>query len=92
MGSEITALTTGVNKKIHHRDFLVSLGFPIGDPTPTFEDNQGTIHSIWASHTHNNTHHLATKISWLNEHYLAGIIKLLYTKAQLQLSDCNTKP
>jgi hypothetical protein len=32
------------------------------------------------------------KVCWINGQYTAGIIKLLYTKTMLQLSDCNNKP
>jgi hypothetical protein len=91
-GSKIVSLVSGVKKMIHLRDFIASVAYPIGDASPTFEDNQGTIKSIKASRLHKNTRHLATIISWLNEHYVMGIIKLLYTKTSLKLSDINTKP
>jgi hypothetical protein len=91
-GSDIISLSSGVKKPIHLRDFLASVGYPIGDATPTFEDNQGTVKCIRASRLHENTRHLSTCISWLNEHYVVGIIKLFYTKTSLQLSDINTKP
>jgi hypothetical protein len=71
---------------------MSSLGYPIAGATPTLEDSQGTIRAIKASRIHDNTRHLATKISWLNEQYVAGIIKLMYTKTTLQLADINTKP
>jgi hypothetical protein len=92
IGSEILSLASEVKKTIHLRDFLASVGYPICDTTSTFEDNQGTITSIKASRLHKNTCHLYTHISWLNKHYVMGIIKLLYTKISLQLSDINTKP
>jgi hypothetical protein len=91
-GSEITSLTSGVKKTNHIRDFASSLGYTFGAGTPTLDDSQGTIRAIKTSRIHDNTRHLATKISWLNEQYVAGIIKLLYTKTTLQLADVNTKP
>jgi hypothetical protein len=91
-GSEITSLTSGIKKNNHVRDLLYSLGYPVGVQTPTFEDNQGTIKSIRASRIQDNTCYLATKMLWLNEQHTAGIIKLLYTKMTLQLSDISTKP
>jgi hypothetical protein len=91
-GSEIISLTTGVKKTIHIRDFTYSVGYPMGDPTATMEDNQKTIKCVCASRLQTNTGHLATRISWLNKQYVMGVIKLLYTKTTLQLSDCNTKP
>jgi hypothetical protein len=51
-GSEIVSLSAGVKKTIHIHDFMGSIGYPIGDTTPTFEDNQATIKSIKASHLH----------------------------------------
>jgi hypothetical protein len=91
-GSEIVSLASGVKKTIHLRDFLASNGYHIGDATPTFKYNQGTIKYIRASRLNENTRHLATLISWINEQYVMVIIKLLYTKTSLQLSNINTKP
>jgi hypothetical protein len=82
-GSETTSLTSGVKKTNHLHDFLASLGYTIGAPTPTFEDNQGTIKAIRASRIHDNTRHLEMKLSWLNKQYTVGIIKLFYTKTTL---------
>jgi hypothetical protein len=73
-GLEIVSLSVDVKKTIHIHDFLGSVGYPFGDATPTFEDNQGTIKSIKASRLHENTGHLATHISWLNGCYTMGII------------------
>jgi hypothetical protein len=91
-GSEITSLTSGVKKTNHIRDYASSLGYPFRAGTRHLNGSQGTIRSIKASFIHDNTRHLAHKISWLNEQYVAGIIKLLYTKTTLQLSNVNTKP
>jgi hypothetical protein len=91
-GSELNSLTSGVKKINRLHDFLASIGYPVGAPTRTFDDNQGTIKAICASRIHDNMRHLKTKVSLLNEQYTAGIIKLLYTKTILQLSDCNIKP
>jgi hypothetical protein len=91
-GSEITSLASGVKKTNHLRDFMASTGYPIGSATPTLKNIQGEIRAIKASRIHDSTRHLATKISWLNEQYVSGIIKLMYTKMTLQLADLNTKP
>jgi hypothetical protein len=79
-GSEITSLTSGVKNTNHLRDVLASLEYPVGAPTPTFEEDQGTAKAIRASIIHDNTRHLAMKVSWLNKQHTASIIKLLYTK------------
>jgi hypothetical protein len=50
-GSEITSLTSGAKKTNHLLDFLASIGYPVGAPNPTFEDNQGNIKAIRASRT-----------------------------------------
>jgi hypothetical protein len=91
-GSEITSLTSGVKKTLHLRDFVSSLGYPIGTGIPILEDSQGTIRAIKSSRIHEKTRHLATKTTWLNELYTAGIVTLIYTKTMLQLADINTKP
>jgi hypothetical protein len=92
-GSEnMPLLASGVKKTNQMRDFMSSLVYPVAGATPALEDSQGTIRSSKASHVHDNTRHLATKMLWLNEQYVAGIIKLMYTKTTLQLADVNTKP
>jgi hypothetical protein len=73
------------------REFMSSLGYPVASATSTLEDSQGNVRAIIASHIHDNTCHLAIKISCLNKQYVAGIIKLMCTKTTLQLDDVNTK-
>jgi hypothetical protein len=90
-GLEIISLSAGVKKTIHIRDFLGSVGYPVGNATPTFVDNQATIKSIKASRLHENTPHLVTRISCIIEGYTMSTISLVYTKTALQLSDWNTK-
>jgi hypothetical protein len=82
-------LITGIST--YAAKVIIFHAYPVGATTPTFEDNQGTIKAICASRIHDNTRYLATKISCLNEQYIDGIIKLLYAKMTLQLSDINTK-
>jgi hypothetical protein len=65
-GSEIVSLASSVKETTHLHAFLDSVGYPIGEATLTFEDNQGTIKSSKASRLHENTLHLETCISWLN--------------------------
>jgi hypothetical protein len=77
---EITYLTLGAKNTVHLRNYAASLGYPCGAGAPTLEDNQGKIKYIQSSHIHGNTRNLATKIAWLNELYVVGILKLLYTR------------
>jgi hypothetical protein len=90
-GSAITSLTSVGKKTNHMRDFMSSLGCPVAGTAPTLEDSQCSFRVIKASRIHDNTRHLATKMPWLNEQYVAGIIKFMYTKTTLQLADVNTK-
>jgi hypothetical protein len=91
-GSKIISLATGVKGSFAQREFISSLGYPIGEPTNTLEDNQGKIKCIVKSRIHETTNHLFTRISWLHEMFLPVIVKPSYTKTKLQLSDVNTKP
>jgi hypothetical protein len=91
-GSKIIALSTGAKGTINGLAFFSGLGYPIAGATDTMEDNQATIKYILSSRIHSNTHHLATRISWLHEIFACGVIKPHYTKTSLQLSDVNTKP
>jgi hypothetical protein len=75
------------------RVFMSSLGYPVAGTTPTtIEENHSIIRAIKAYRIHDTTRHPAKKIMWLKEQYVAGIIKLMYTKTTLQLTDVNTRP
>jgi hypothetical protein len=91
-GLDITSLISRVKETLHLCDFVSSLVYPIGTGIPRLKEIQGTICAIKYSRIHENTRHKATKITWLNELYAAGIIALLYTKTPLQLAYINTKP
>ena len=70
-------------KVLHQLSALI--GLPIGEPTPTFEDNQGTIKCLKAAHISENVQHLDIKITWLAEQYDEGVVSLEYTKTHLYL-------
>jgi hypothetical protein len=78
-GSEITSLTSGVKKTNHLRDFLASLGYPVGASTPIFEGNQGTIKAIRATRIHGNARHPGTKLyssqTAIQHIYVASLFK-----------------
>ena len=85
-GAEIRALYAGVMKmKILHQ-FSASIGLPIGEPTPTFEDNQGTIKCVKAACISDNAQCLDVKITWLAEQYDEGVVSLDY----IMLANCET--
>jgi hypothetical protein len=67
IGVEITALFCGSFKTVLLYQFLQSIGHPLSTPTPTFEDNQGTINLIHTNHLPDTVQHHTVKISWLNE-------------------------
>ena len=56
--------------------FSASIGFPIGPPTPTMEDNQGTIKCVKAALISDNVQHLDVLITWLAEQYDRGVVKI----------------
>jgi hypothetical protein len=91
-GSELTALWRGAFKTRLLRDYLQSIGIQLSSPSPTFEDNQGTIKLIRSHRLTDTVRHHAVKIAWLNEQFEQQHLKPSYTKTHLMLCDCITKP
>lgn len=91
-GSEITALHKGASKTILLRSFLTSIGHPLTSASPTYEDNQGTIKLLRTNRLTDTVRHYAITIAWLNDQYLADHLKIAYTKTNMMLVDCSTKP
>jgi hypothetical protein len=91
-GSVLTALWRGAYKTRLLRDFLQSIGIHLSSPSPTFEDNQGTIKLIRSHRLTDTVRHYAVKIAWLNEQFEHNHLKPSYTKTNLMLCDCITKP
>ncbi len=91
-GSEITALHHGAFKTVLLRSFLQSIGIYLNTPTPTYEDNQGTIKLVRTHRLTDTVRHYAVKIAWLNENFNNDQLKLAYTKTSMMLCDCSTKP
>lgn len=78
-----------LSKPSSFESFLQSIGIYLNTPTPTYEDNQGTIKFVCLTDT--ICHH-AVKTAWLNENFENDQLKLAYTKTTMMLCDCSTKP
>ena len=66
-GSEIRAFFTGVKRTKIFRRFFESLGRTIKGPTPSYEDNDATIHQIQADKLTPRIKHLDIMMTWLHE-------------------------
>lgn len=91
-GSELRVLYSGVAKTVCMRSFLASIGYPLGAPVLTYEDNQAMITSVLADHLTLRLHHLDCLIRALHEFHLHGHYVLGYTKSKNMLADASTKP
>jgi hypothetical protein len=91
-GAKLTALHHGTFKTILLRSFLSSIGISLTSPTPTYEDNKGTINLIRTNCLTDTVRHHAVKIAWLNENYSNDHLVPAYTKSSMMLADCSTKP
>jgi hypothetical protein len=91
-GSEITTLHRGAFKTVLLCTFLQSIGIYLCGPTPTYEDNQGTIKLVRTNRLTDTVRSHAVKIAWLNENFNNEQLQLAYTKTSLMLCDCSTKP
>lgn len=91
-GSELTTLHCGIFKTILLRSFLQSIGVYLNTPTPTYEDNKGSIHLIRTNQLTNTIWHHEVKISWLHEVYSTNQVTPACAKTTMMLADCSTKP
>jgi len=91
-GAEIRALQSGVKTTLHIRQFMATIGHPITHPTPTYEDNQATIHQVLQDRLTPQVRHLDVLITWLHEQYIRGSYNLAYEQSKLMTADVGTKP
>ncbi len=75
-GSKLTALHRGFFKTILLRSFLQSIGIYLNTPTPTYEDNKGSIHLICTYRLTDTVRHHTVK-------YLGYMKSTLPTKSLL---------
>jgi len=90
-GSEIRAFFTGVKRTKIIRRCVVSLGRTSKGPTPSYEDNDATIHQIQANKLTPKIKHLDIMMTWLHEQDAYKIFVTIYCRTDLNKSDMNTK-
>ena len=90
--SELRCFYCGVEYSVYLRQFASSIGYPIGSPILTYEDNQATIACVLANRVSNNLRHVDVMIRALHEWYIAKHFVPGYTNTNNQLADLNTKP
>ena len=90
-GSEIRAFFKGVKRTKTLRRFFESLGRIIKGPTPSYEDNDATIHQIQANKLTPKIKHLDIMMTWLHEQDAYKIFVTIYCRTDLNKSDMNTK-
>ena len=91
-GSEIRAFFTGVKRTKIFRRFFESLGRTIKGPTPSYEDNDATIHQIQADKLTPRIKHLDIMMTWQHEQEAYKTYVAIYCRTDLNKSDINTKP
>ena len=70
----------------------MSIGFPIEQPTPTYEENAATIAQVNKDHIALQARPVAILISSLHEHQLRGTFTISSCKTALMLADFLSKP
>ena len=90
--AEVRALFTMAKKTEIARRWMASMGRPIRDPTPIFEDNQATITQVMKDRLTPNIKHVDVPITYLHELYLNGIFFAPYVDSSRNCADLNTKP
>ena len=91
-GSEVRALFQGVKQTYCLRNFMLSIGFPICQPTPTYEDNQATIKQVLKDRITPQARPIDVLITSLHEHHARGTFAIADCKSQLMLADFNSHP
>ena len=89
--AEYISLCDAVKEAIYLRHLLSDLGFPIGEPTPIFEDNSACIATTSTHFTTERTKHIELKYHYTREQILAKTVCTKKVSTQAQLADMFTK-
>ena len=81
----------GVKRTKIYRRFFESFGRTIEGPTPSYEDNNVTIHQIQANKFTPRIKHLDIVMTWLHEQDTYKTYVTIYCRTDLNKSDMNTK-
>ena len=90
--AEVRALFTMAKRTEIFRRWMTSMGRPIKDPTPIFEDNKATIAQVLKDRLTPNIKHVDVPICYLHELYLNGVFHPNYVDTSKNCADLNSKP
>ena len=90
--AEIRALFTMAKRTEIFRRWMTSMGRPIKDPTPIYEDNKATIAQVMKDRLTPNIKHVDVPICYLHELFLNGIFHVHYVDTAKNCADIISKP
>ena len=90
--AEIQASFMEINRVIQYRIFKTSLGSPICQPTPVYEDNDPVISQVKQDKLTPRITHLDVPMTWLHEQGLMRTCVAIFTPIDRNKGDINTKP
>ena len=89
--AEIRALFTMAKRTEILRRWMTSMGRPLKDPTPFYEDNKATIAPVMKDRLIPNIKHVDVPICYLHELYFNGISRAPYIEFAKNYADPNSK-
>ena len=90
--AEIISMYTGVVDQNWIRNFIRSIGYPIGPPSKLYYDNQATIKIFLANRVTPQDIPTNNLITDIHELHIRKTFKMVNTRSNMQLADLNSKP
>ena len=90
--AELRILYMALLKTREIRALLQSIGVPIGDPTPHYEENEAVIHVAQAHRVTPHLKHLDLPVCYIHNEHRLGTFTAKYRESRFMIPDFMTKP
>ena len=90
--AEFNTTSEAAKEIVWVRLLLYDLGFPQGEATILYEDNQSTIKLIASENYHAKTKHIDVQYHYVKEQYRNNVLSVVYLSTTDMTSDMLTKP
>jgi transposase InsO family protein len=89
--AEYMAIAEAAKEAVWWRSLLGELGYDMGQPTPLFNDNQGSIHLAKNADHHARTKHIDVKYHYIRQELIKRTITLNHVSTRDNVADLFTK-
>ena len=90
--AEYLATTHCARDVLWFRNLFAELGFPQGQPTTLFCDNQGTVACTHDPHAHSKMKHISIREHFIRDCIIKRLIDVIHVSNKENIADLLTKP